>query len=52
VLRRLRDVENRIERDLRDDLAEDRDGAGGARAEQGSIPDPWEACFARLRGSA
>jgi len=49
VLRRLRDVENRIERDLRDGLTEDSDGA---RAERSSIPDPWEKCFARLRGSA
>ena len=49
VLRRLRDVENRIERDLRDGLPEKSDGP---RAEQDSIPDPWEACFARLRGSA
>jgi CRP-like cAMP-binding protein len=49
VLRRLRDVENRIERDLRDGLTEDSDGA---RAEQSNIPDPWEQCFARLRGSA
>jgi CRP-like cAMP-binding protein len=49
VLRRLRDVENRIERDLRDGLAEESDDA---RAERSSVPDPWEQCFARLRGSA
>jgi CRP-like cAMP-binding protein len=49
VLRRLRDVESRIERDLRDGLTDDSDGA---RAEQTSLPDPWEQCFARLRGSA
>jgi CRP-like cAMP-binding protein len=49
VLRRLRDVENRIERDLRDGLTEDSDGD---RPERSSIPDPWEQCFARLRGSA
>jgi CRP-like cAMP-binding protein len=49
VLRRLRDVENRIERDLRDGLAEESDDA---HAEQSSVPDPWEQCFARLRGSA
>ncbi len=52
VLRRLRSVDARIERDLcpGPDLPPgDSTKTQGAGAE---ISDPWEACFARLRGSA
>jgi CRP-like cAMP-binding protein len=53
VLGRLRGVDDRIERDL---CAEPdpsfRDPSGAPRADGGDVPDPWEVCFARLRGTA
>ena len=53
VLRRLRGVDDRIGRDLRADrgLSPD-DDAGSTRASRTDVPDSWEMCFARLRGSA
>jgi len=53
VLRRLRNVDDRIGRDLRAQHGSSpNDGAGLPRSSQTDVPDPWEACFARLRGSA
>jgi CRP-like cAMP-binding protein len=51
VLRRMRRVDDRVEREQ---FAEDtRDlNAGSIRAKGSTVPGPWEACFARLRGSA
>ena len=53
VLRRLRSVDDRIERDLRPEpsSAPD-DGLGVNRSADAEISDPWQVCFARLRGSA
>lgn len=50
VLRRLRAIENRIERDLCAEL--DSEHSDGGSVERDDTPDPWEQCFARLRGSA
>jgi CRP-like cAMP-binding protein len=53
VLRRLRSVDARIDRELQADgcqLSEDSDDP--SRASHSNVPGPWEACFARLRGSA
>jgi CRP/FNR family transcriptional regulator, cyclic AMP receptor protein len=49
VLKRLRSVDDRIGRDLRSEQGPSPHGDSLARAE---VADPWEACFARLRGSA
>ncbi len=51
VLRRMRRVDDRVEREQ---FAEDtRDlNPGSIRAKGSIVPGPWEACFARLRGSA
>jgi len=49
VLKRLRSVDDRIGRDLCDESGTARDNDDPARAE---LTDPWQACFARLRGSA
>jgi len=53
VLRRLRSVDDRIERDLRPEpsSAPD-DGLGVTRSARAEMSDPWQVCFARLRGSA
>lgn len=51
VLKRLRSVDERIERDLRP-VPSSSPGGGVPRPARAEIPDPWEACFARLRGSA
>jgi CRP/FNR family transcriptional regulator, cyclic AMP receptor protein len=49
VLRRLRSVDERVDREIRaehdHEHSDDRDSSG-------RTPDPWDACFARLRGSA
>jgi CRP-like cAMP-binding protein len=53
VLKRLRSVDDRIGRDLLAEHGSSPDGGIGiARPAQADMPDPWEACFARLRGSA
>jgi hypothetical protein len=53
VLKRLRSVDDRIGRDLRAEPGSSpNDGTSLPRSEQADGPDPWEACFARLRGSA
>jgi CRP-like cAMP-binding protein len=51
VLRRLRSVDERVDRELR---AEHEDGPFDDRGDDrtGAAAGPWEACFARLRGSA
>jgi len=49
VLKRLRSVDDRIGRDLCDESGTARDNDDPDRAE---LTDPWQACFARLRGSA
>jgi CRP-like cAMP-binding protein len=51
VLKRLRNVDDRIERDLRAEPSASPDD-GVTRTARAEMPDPWEACFARLRGSA
>ncbi len=53
VLRRLRDVDDRIGRDL-DAGRDDSDGgdANSSRPSREEVPDPWAVCFARLRGTA
>lgn len=48
VLRRLRSVDERVDRELRSECAAD----AGAPSEKPTSANPWEACFARLRGSA
>jgi CRP-like cAMP-binding protein len=45
VLRRLRSVDDRVDRELR--AERDNDPSDGD-----PVPEPWQACFARLRGSA
>jgi CRP/FNR family cyclic AMP-dependent transcriptional regulator len=53
VLRRLRDVDDRIGRDL--DAGRDDSDGGDANSPQPlheEVPDPWAVCFARLRGTA
>jgi len=55
VLTRLRSVDQRIERDLRgegEDAPQDGGGAPLPKSDRDDVPDPWEACFSRLRGSA
>jgi hypothetical protein len=53
VLKRLRSVDERIERDLRPEPSSaPGDGLAMTRTARAEVPDPWEACFARLRGSA
>jgi CRP-like cAMP-binding protein len=53
VLKRLRNVDDRIGRDL---CAEPGSSPGSGTdlpgPDRAEVPDPWEACFARLRGSA
>jgi CRP/FNR family cyclic AMP-dependent transcriptional regulator len=49
VLRRLRSVDERVDREIR----AERDGVPAeGRSPSGGSPNPWEASFARLRGSA
>jgi hypothetical protein len=49
----LRSVDDRIGRDLLAEHGSSPDGGTGIpRPAQADMPDPWEACFARLRGSA
>jgi len=51
VLRRLRTVDDRIDRELHEDGV--LDGSGDpASASRATVPSPWAPCFARLRGSA
>jgi CRP-like cAMP-binding protein len=51
VLRRLRSVDERVDRELR--TACDCDAHHeGASSESATSTNPWDACFARLRGSA
>ncbi len=50
TLRRLRGLDDRVERELRRGAGTDPDGGGGPPSS--SVPGPWEECFARLRGSA
>jgi CRP-like cAMP-binding protein len=53
VLNRLRSVDDRIGRDLCAEPGVDPDDSDDLpRPERADVPDPWEACFARLRGSA
>lgn len=53
VLKRLRSVDDRIGRDLHAEPGSSPPGGAGLpRSSQADVPDPWEACFARLRGSA
>ncbi len=52
VLRRLRSVDERIERDLRPEPTLSPDDSPKTRSPGAEMADPWEACFARLRGSA
>lgn len=49
VLRRLRSVDDRVDRELRVERDSDPDDGEGA---SGHPANPWDACFARLRGSA
>jgi CRP-like cAMP-binding protein len=48
VLRRLRSVDDRVDRELRAES----DGDPEGREKSSPSGNPWEACFARLRGSA
>jgi CRP-like cAMP-binding protein len=52
VLRRLRNVDDRIGRDLRVEDGSRPDGDDMPRSPRTDVPSPWEICFARLRGSA
>lgn len=53
VLNRLRSVDDRIGRDLCAEPRVDPDDSNDLpRPERADVHDPWEACFARLRGSA
>jgi len=53
VLKRLRSVDDRIGRDLRaEQNPTPGDGRPGRAEASPETMDPWEACFARLRGSA
>jgi CRP/FNR family transcriptional regulator, cyclic AMP receptor protein len=53
VLRRLRSVDDRIERELEEaDSPPREDDAFPSPSDARSVPGPWERCFARLRGSA
>jgi CRP-like cAMP-binding protein len=53
VLSRIRSVDDRIERDLCPNPdASPSDGKALLLPDRTDIPDPWEVCFARLRGSA
>ena len=51
VMRRLRTVDERIDRELREDCTW-RDKITPAPAARPSLPRTWESCFASLRGSA
>jgi CRP-like cAMP-binding protein len=51
VLRRLRSVDERVDRELRAEREGDTPGPQRVDDKR-STPGPWEACFARLRGSA
>ena len=51
VLKRLRSVDDRIDRELRSDSLLDEEGASSPRWGV-SQPEAWTPCFARLRGSA
>ena len=50
VLKRLRNVDDRIDRELRVESAWD--GRIAAPSSRASLPGAWESCFASLRGSA
>jgi CRP/FNR family transcriptional regulator, cyclic AMP receptor protein len=53
VLKRLRNVNDRIERDLCPETSlHPNDGSGVTRTARAEMPDPWEECFSRSRGSA
>jgi CRP-like cAMP-binding protein len=54
VLRRMRRVDDRVEREqfAEETLDLSRENAGSPRPKGSEVPGPWEACFARLRGSA
>ena len=53
VLARIRSVDDRIGRDLCAETGSSPDGGTGQpRPERADDADPWENCFARLRGSA
>jgi CRP-like cAMP-binding protein len=49
VLRRLRSVDERVDRELR---AEHHEDPGDGEGDAPRSANPWDACFARLRGSA
>jgi len=49
VLRRLRSVDERVERELRAESDGEPEGGGRSSPPSGN---PWDTCFARLRGSA
>jgi CRP-like cAMP-binding protein len=51
VLRRLRSVDERVDRELRTECGFDANDEA-PRSQETASPNPWEACFARLRGSA
>jgi CRP-like cAMP-binding protein len=50
VLQRLRNVEDRIGREI--DAERLREESSPAAARPSSLPSPWQGCFASLRGSA
>jgi len=52
VLRRLRSVDERVDRELRAECEDDAANDDRPSTGKDSSANPWDACFARLRGSA